>query len=74
MNVRRGKLKCSSGQRSYAEAYQWYDLAGPDAVSDRNRVAQQLTPDQLTRAQQSVKDWKAGAGDVKAKLRLNIWK
>ena len=55
--------------KNYTQAYKWYDLtilnsdqAGllPDAVSQRDKIAKQMTPAQITEAQKQAREWERG--------------
>ena len=48
--------------QDYVKAHMWYYLAASvgqrGARKDRDRVAEQMTPSQITEAQRRARDWK----------------
>ena len=58
-------LSCATGlgvPQDNIHAYMWLSLAAArgdqDAISNRNRVARQMTPEQIAEAQKLASEWK----------------
>ena len=57
------------------QAHQWYNLAGAngyeEGVKRRNRLAQDMTPDQIARAQFQARSWRGKYQDPSPRMHLD---